>query len=83
MKVYELINILQTMPQDAAVIVRGYEDGVNKVDRVVDCNIKPKVLGCLHDDCEAIPWYYGEYDISEKQGEQAVYISSSRDDDEG
>jgi len=34
MTVKELINILQTMPQDALVVTEGYEDGYDAVKNV-------------------------------------------------
>ena len=80
MKVHELIEILQTIPKNAEVVVRGYEDGVNKADHVVKCCIKPKEMGFPHDKNKPAPWYYGEYDVAAEQGEQAVFLGSSRDD---
>jgi len=80
MKVHELIEILQTMPRNAAVVVRGYEDGVNKVNHVAKCCIKPKEIGFPYDKNNPVAWYYGEYDITAEQGEQAVFVGSSRDD---
>jgi hypothetical protein len=39
MTVSELIAKLQTMPQDAMVVVRGYEAGVNEANNVKECDI--------------------------------------------
>ena len=87
MNVSELIALLQAMPPDAAVIVRGYEDGVNKADRVRECRIKPFRIGIPADkfnklykgDDGDLAWYYGRNKISGDGGDKAVYISSSRD----
>jgi len=71
MMVSELIEKLKAMPSDAIVVVRGYEDGVNEADSVIECNIKPNELGN--------EWYYGLYEISPDNGEKAVFINSTRD----
>jgi hypothetical protein len=70
MTVSELIERLKTMSPDAMVVVRGYEDGVNEADHVAECNITP-----FFDNA----WYYGLYEVSPNDGENAVFISSSRD----
>ena len=46
MKVSEVIQVLQTMPQDADVVVSFYEGGVNTVTRLIKCKIRK--------------WKYGE-----------------------
>jgi len=72
MIVYELIEQLKSMPPNAIVVVRGYEDGVNEADRIAECNIEPFSYG-KH-------WYYGSYEIAQRNGKKAVFISSARDD---
>jgi muramoyltetrapeptide carboxypeptidase LdcA involved in peptidoglycan recycling len=52
MTVSELIATLQTMPQDAMVVVRGYEDGLDEANTVKECDI----LTDFHDK-----WYYGKH----------------------
>ena len=54
------------------VVVRGYEDGVNEVDCIAECKIKPFGRGNK--------WYYGFYEKPQDGGKCAVFISSSRDD---
>ena len=72
MTVSELIVQLKTMPHDSMVVVRGYEGGVNEVDRVTECNIEPFSIGA--------EWYYGLFErTSSANGQKAVYLNSTRD----
>jgi hypothetical protein len=90
MKVFELIEQLKSMPQDAEVIVRGYEDGVNKADLLLPCDIVPfKETGQFGKwakagaNGEENPYWNGRYKTcGEGEGEgseKAVFIRSSRD----
>ena len=72
MTVADLIKELNTMPPDAMVVVRGYEDGVNEADSTVECKIKPFTQGS--------DWFYGSFEISQNDGKKAVIIRSTRDD---
>jgi hypothetical protein len=65
MNVKELIEVLQTMPQDAMAVVSGYEDGVDEVRDVALNNINLNV----HDE-----WYYGAHELDKNGSTQAVYI---------
>jgi len=65
MNVKELIEVLQTMPQDAMAVVSGYEDGVDEVRDVALNNINLNV----HDE-----WYYGAHELDKNGDTQAVYI---------
>jgi hypothetical protein len=71
------------MPQEAKVIVCGYEDGVNEADQIMECRIVPWTLGVLEKKCgmEKIPYYYGLYEFAREGGEEAVFIRSTRDDE--
>ena len=71
MTVAELIGKLQTMPQDALVVVRGYENGVDKALDVLECGVVKK------DDSED---WDGAYSISDSEGIKAVYIKSDCDE---
>jgi len=72
MTVADLVAKLNTMPHDAMVVVRGYEDGVNEVDRITNCKISSFSIGR--------DWFYGSFEISQGDGQEAVFISSTRDD---
>lgn len=65
MKIYELIEKLKEMPQDAMAIVSGYEGGVNEVDEVEQCMIELNANSA---------WYYGKHEIVNKEGVSAVII---------
>jgi hypothetical protein len=65
MNVKELIEKLQTMPQDAMAIVSGYEGGVNEISSADECKIQLNV----HD-----AWYYGKHDIEPDGDTVAVWI---------
>jgi len=78
MKVAELIAQLRDMPQEAIVVVRGYEDGVNEADNVTQLNIKP-FDKLFYDDNGILPWWYGSFESTYEGGDNAVYISSTRD----
>jgi len=71
MTVNDLIKKLSELPHDAMVVVRGYEDGVNEVNSIVECNVKPFSQGN--------DWFYGSLEISKNDGERAVFINSTRD----
>ena len=59
MIVKELIEKLQSLPQDAIVVVSGYEGGVNEVGDATECNLELNV----HTD-----WYYGAHEITDNEG---------------
>ena len=82
MTVNQLLEKLKSMPGDAVVIVRGYEDGVNEADRVTLCNISG-FNSTLGSENSTLPYYYGEYEVTERSGKKAVYISSTRDELKG
>jgi hypothetical protein len=52
MTALELIQLLQTLPPQTKIVVRGYEDGYNDILKLNEVKIKPKA--------DAV-WYYGEY----------------------
>jgi len=54
MTVAALIEKLKEMPQDAMVVVRGYEDGVDEVDCIKEC----EVLTDYYEES-----YYGAHEI--------------------
>ncbi|MBN2103052.1 hypothetical protein JW835_03330 [bacterium] len=66
MKVAELIQKLQTFPQDAELMILSYEDGFDPVTECRKITVKPS---------STTDWYYGLYDESE-QGTPAVLIAS-------
>ena len=72
MTVQELIDQLVGMPPNAIVVVRGYEDGVNEVDRAREFYVRPFSLGS--------EWYYGSFELAQNNGEYAVFLDLSRDD---
>lgn len=69
MKVAELIERLQAYPQDARIVVQGYEDGYDDISIIKQVTIQPA------SDPE---WYYGRYEKANRdrseQGEQAVLL---------
>ena len=66
MTVAELIQQLQTVPQDAEVLIPSYEDGY---DPATDCRVISVQPSNTKD------WYYGLYNQVE-QGTPAVLIAS-------
>ncbi|MFA6144560.1 MAG: hypothetical protein WCW84_00905 [Sulfurimonas sp.] len=67
--VSELIEKLLKLPQDALMVVDGYEGGF---DGVVDVSM----IGVNYD--ESKEWYYGPYEQSEQKEIVAVYLHSTR-----
>jgi hypothetical protein len=68
MIVSELIQKLQTLPQDALVITEGYEDGYDTIKKVSLIHIEenPKQ-----------EWYLGKYiDSQEAKAMQAVFLNA-------
>jgi hypothetical protein len=68
MIVSELISKLQTLPQDALVLTRGYESGMNAATDVNYTMVK---------DLSPQPWYEGRYesfytDMSDERYTDAV-----------
>ena len=53
MNVRQLINLLEGVQQDAVVVIRGYESGVNEVDSIREASIYPT---------NTPKWYYGDYE---------------------
>ncbi len=73
MKVSELIEKLKACPQDARVVVPGYEDGLDDVTGTEDVFIMP--------EAHRKHWYYGIHDrlIKDEPGaEKAVEFKTSR-----
>ena len=56
MNAKELINLLQHVPPETKIVVRGYEDGYNDIQQL-------KPVKIMHNS--ASKWYYGEYFGSE------------------
>jgi len=54
MRVGELLRALQTWPEDAQVLVQGYETGWDSIDRLVEAQAVPNP--------ERGDWH-GEYDL--------------------
>jgi len=54
MKVKELIELLQTLPQDSDVVVAGYEGGVQDIKEATVCEVNCNV----HNE-----WYYGAHEV--------------------
>ncbi len=48
----ELINLLQELPPEIKIVVRGYEEGYNDIQQLKPVKLKREL------DAE---WYYGEY----------------------
>jgi len=67
MKVYELMEKLQYMPQDAIVVVRGYESGIDKALEVTTCKINKK---------RNSKFWEGSHVVSDNGMTAAVYIKS-------
>jgi hypothetical protein len=68
MTVRELIELLQKLPQNARVIVQGYEDGYNDIGDAQAIPIKINVNE---------EWYYGNHDdprIGDTPDEIAILI---------
>jgi hypothetical protein len=69
LKVSELVEKLLKLPQDALMVIDGYEGGL---DGVVDAS----VMDVNYD--ESKKWYYGPYEQSDKKEILAVYLHSTR-----
>jgi len=68
MTVKELINILETMPQDALVVTEGYEDGYDTVKKV-------SVIGIEENPQKN--WWNGKYvEIEKEEFMSAVLLYS-------
>lgn len=67
MKVSELIERLKEQPQDAMVVINGYEGGVWEADSVNIVKIKTDVNS---------EWYIGDHAISEDGDVIAVHINA-------
>lgn len=67
MNVSELIERLKEQPQDAMVVIDGYEGGVWEADSVKIVKIKTDVNS---------EWYYGDHEISEGGDVIAVHINA-------
>ena len=65
MKVKDLLTLLSQMPEDADVVAKGYEGGV---DDVVNVKLVKLRRGVNND------WYYGRHEINEDGDVQAVFI---------
>ena len=68
MTVKELINILETMPQDALVVTEGYEDGFDVV--------KDVSVICVSENPQK-DWWNGKYvEIEKEEFMRAVLLYS-------
>ncbi len=65
MTVKELINLLETMPQDVLVVTEGYEDGYDTVKKV-------SIIGVEENPQKN--WWDGKYIESEKQESRSVVL---------
>lgn len=66
MNVRELIEVLQALPQDALVVVSGYEGGVEEVTSASVCMAIPNA----HEE-----WYYGSMELDSDEGTvQVVFV---------
>lgn len=48
----ELINLLQELPPEIKIVVRGYEEGYNDIQQLKPLKLRKKMNA---------KWYYGEY----------------------
>lgn len=53
MTVAELIALLQNQPGNTRVFVRGYEDGINDIDKLEEIKVKLNAY---------TSWYYGQHE---------------------
>jgi len=67
--VEQLINKLKSYPNDAKILVDGYEGGL---DAVLDVNI----VSVKYDDTQK--WYYGPFEECDSCDEMALRIVSTR-----
>lgn len=65
MTVQELIQALAKYPEDARVVVQGYEDGYDTVSSVRSLSIHPNPNQA---------WYYGRFLADAEDGEPAVLL---------
>lgn len=65
MKVKDLLILLSEMPENADVVAKGYEGGV---DDIVNVQLV-KLNRDVHDE-----WYYGRHEINKDGDVQAVFI---------
>jgi len=73
MTVVQLIQILQTMPQDAMVVTEGYETGYDSIKKVEFINVEEK---------PDYKWYEGRYDDSDKpDAMQVVFLNALNKED--
>jgi len=84
MTVAELILKLQKMPQDAVVVVRGYESGYDDVKNIKRCKLKIAepyaALWGNQETCEPAEWD-GVYAQADDGSIDAVYIQGYNDED--
>lgn len=65
MTVSELIQKLQQADPDSKVLVDGYEDGYEELEKVSFVSVKYK---------KEQAWYYGPYEDAESGGQTAVLL---------
>jgi preprotein translocase subunit YajC len=67
MTVQELIKILETLNPETRVVIKGYEGGVDDVQKVID------VFIALDKNTE---WYYGKHEVvtSNKEYDEQAYV---------
>ena len=75
MKVRELIAALQAMPQDAIVVVDGFEGGATIPE-------PPNIVSIYARNTDGADWYWGEYDFAHTAGRtdaiNAVLLARTR-----
>lgn len=65
MTVKELICMLHGLPSELPVVIRGYEHGVNDVDRIEQVKIQQDVNS---------EWWAGSHEVVDEDGISAIYI---------
>ena len=65
MKVKDLLNLLSKLPEDADVVAKGYEGGVDDIVNIQLVKLKRNVHA---------EWYYGRHEIDENGDIEAVFI---------
>jgi hypothetical protein len=59
MNAKKLIELLQNLPPEQKVVIRGYEDGFNDIKELRGVRLVHQANS---------PWYYGEYMLSNEPG---------------
>jgi len=74
--VRQLINRIQTYPDDLPVVVQSYEEGFDPVTQIETITVRQRTNR---------EWYVGVYEQSDASGETVLLVSSkyNRSDNEG